>query len=68
MTTTAWRSGIPFTTIAGGFSTTAEDFGSRQGKLRREGPAQMAVVLSDTEQTVVHFDNYLDMHPVVVRS
>lgn len=68
MTTTAWRSGIPFTTIAGGFSTTAEDFGSSQGKLRREGPAQMAVVLSDAEQTVVHFDNYLDVHPAVVRS
>lgn len=68
MTTTAWRSGIAFTTLAGGFSTTAEDFGSRLGKLRREGPAQMAVVLSDAKQTVVHFDNYLDAHPMVVRA
>jgi hypothetical protein len=25
-----------------------------------EGPAQMAVVLSDEAQTLVHFDNYLE--------
>ncbi|MEM8630400.1 MAG: metallophosphoesterase [Pseudomonadota bacterium] len=65
MTTTAFHRGIPFTTIAGGFSTSGEDFGRAENKFRREGPAQMAVVLSDTEQTTVHFDAYVDANPLV---
>lgn len=65
MTTTAFHRGISFTTIAGGFSTTAEDFGRRDNKIRREGPAQMAVILTDANQTIVHFDNYADAHHLV---
>lgn len=65
MTTTSFHRGLPFTTIAGGFSSSAEDFGTATNKIRREGPAQMAVVLSDETQTTVHFDNYVDAHPMV---
>ncbi|MEO0544196.1 MAG: metallophosphoesterase [Pseudomonadota bacterium] len=65
MTTTAILRKVPFTTVAGSFSTTAEDFGLREGKRRHEGPAQMAVVFSDETQTTVHFDNYVDAHPLV---
>ncbi|MEL6677362.1 MAG: metallophosphoesterase [Pseudomonadota bacterium] len=65
MATTTFHRGIPFTTLAGGFSTSIEDFGRRENKFRREGPAQMAVVLSDTDQTTVHFDNYVDANPLV---
>lgn len=68
MTTTAFHRGVPFTTIAGNFSTTSEDFGSKVNKQRRTGPAQMAVVLSGTEQTTIHFNNYCDDHPLVTRS
>jgi len=63
MTTTAFHRGIPFTTIAGGCTTVVEDVGRRENRLRRTGPAQMAIVLSDAEQTTVHFDNYVDAHP-----
>jgi 3',5'-cyclic AMP phosphodiesterase CpdA len=65
LTTTAFHRGIPFTTIAGGFSTGVEDFGRAANKRRRDGPAQMAVVLADPDQVTVHFDNYVDAHPVI---
>jgi len=64
MTTTTCHRGIAFTTIAGGCTTSTEDFGRRENKFRRTGPAQMAVVLSDAMQTTVHFDNYVDANPV----
>ena len=67
MTTTALHQGIPFTTIAGHHSTTAEDFGTKKNKRRREGPAQMAVVFSGPQLTTVHFDNYVDHNPEVIR-
>lgn len=60
MTTTAFHRGIPFSTLAGGCTTVSEDVGRRDNRRRHSGPAQMAIVLSDTEQTTVHFDNYLD--------
>jgi len=63
MTTTAFHRGIPFTTIAGGCTTVVEDIGRRENRRRRTGPAQMAIVLSNAEQTTVHFDNYVDAHP-----
>lgn len=63
MTTTAVHRGISFTTLAGGCTTVSEDFGRRENKSRRTGPAQMAVVLSDAMQTTVHFDNYVDATP-----
>ena len=62
-TTTAFHRGIPFTTLSGGCTTVSEDFGRRENRLRRTGPAQMAIVLSDNEQTTVHFDNYVDTNP-----
>ncbi|MEL6551479.1 MAG: metallophosphoesterase [Pseudomonadota bacterium] len=65
MTTTAFHRGIPFTTLAGGCTTVVEDFGRRENRHRRAGSAQMAIVLSDADQTTVHFDNYVDAHPVV---
>ncbi|MEL6640376.1 MAG: metallophosphoesterase [Pseudomonadota bacterium] len=67
MTTTAFHRGIPFTTLAGGCTTVIEDVGRRENRHRREGPAQMAVVLSDGNQTTVHFDNYIDAHNKVTR-
>jgi 3',5'-cyclic AMP phosphodiesterase CpdA len=67
MTTTTVHRGVAFTTIAGGFTTSAEDFGRAENKLRRQGPAQMAVILSDDIQTTVHFDNYVDAHPMIKR-
>ena len=67
MPTTVFRAGIPFTTIAGNFSSSFEDFGSQENKGRREGPAQMAVVLGDADQVTVHFDNYVDAHAPVHR-
>lgn len=68
MTTTTLHHRVPFTTIAGGHSTSVEDFGRKENKFRREGPAQMAVVLGEGDQTIVHFDNYLDDHKRVIRA
>ncbi|MEL6169751.1 MAG: metallophosphoesterase [Pseudomonadota bacterium] len=58
-----WR-GIPFTTTAGthyGVTVPLDDSKTR----RLWGPAQIAVVLGDDEQTLVHFDNYLDGNAVL---
>lgn len=63
LTTTAFHRGIPFTTLAGGCTTVIEDVGRRENRRRRTGPAQMAIMLSDAEQTTVHFDNYVDANP-----
>jgi 3',5'-cyclic-AMP phosphodiesterase len=61
--TAIWR-GLPFTTLAGGhYSVTIPLDGSEPDRLW--GPAQMAVVLADEEQTLVHFDNYLDGNGVL---
>jgi len=67
MPTTSIHRGIAFTTIAGGHSTSVEDFGTLENKYRRVGPAQMAVVLSDQKTTTLHFDNYVDHHAKVTR-
>jgi len=66
-TTTAFHRGIPFTTLAGGCTTVVEDVGRRENRHRRTGPAQMAIVLSDVDQTTVHFDNYVDKHEKIER-
>ena len=65
MATTTLRDGIPFTTIAGNHSTSVEDFGRKENKFRREGPAQMALLIGTADQLTVHFDNYDDANPVV---
>lgn len=63
MTSTAFYHGIPFTTLAGNCTTAAEDVGRAENRGLRAGPGQMAVVITDAEQTTVHFDNYADGHP-----
>ncbi len=66
-TTTLWQ-GIPFTTIAGGhYSLTLGLEGSATPVRRLTGPAQMAIILSDADRTLVHFDNYIDDHDVITR-
>lgn len=67
MTSTSLYRGIPFTTLSGGFSSTTEAFGRRTGTVRREGPAQMAVLLGGPEQLTMHFDAYVDHHMQVAR-
>lgn len=59
-TSTALWGGIPFTTLAGGHYNVTVPLDLEADVARLEGPAQMAMVLSDSEQTLVHFDNYLD--------
>lgn len=57
--------GIPFTTLAGGHYNVTVPL-DREAKIDRLwGPAQIAVVLGDETQTLVHFDNYLDGNPVL---
>ncbi|WP_171060483.1 metallophosphoesterase [Poseidonocella sp. HB161398] len=63
MATTTLRRGIPYHTIAGGHATMREEFGPAPYRTRREGPGQMAVILSEADRTVLHFDNYIDRHP-----
>ena len=63
-TSTAIWHGLPFTTLAGGhYSVTIPLDGSEPERL--SGPGQMAVVLGDQDQTLVHFDNYHDDHAVL---
>lgn len=65
-TSTALWHGIPFTTMAGShYSVTVPEAGSAIPVSRLYGPAQMAVVYSDADQTLVHFHNYLDGNAVL---
>jgi Icc protein len=58
-TSTALWHGIPFTTLAGShYGVTVPLNGEKHE--RTWGPAQMAVVLGTEDQTLIHFDNYLD--------
>jgi len=59
-TSTAVWHGIPFTTLAGGHYNVTIPLDAEADVIRLAGPAQMAVVLSDAAQTLVHFDNYVD--------
>jgi 3',5'-cyclic AMP phosphodiesterase CpdA len=59
-----WQ-GIPFTTLAGNHYNVTVPLDSAEKVDRLWGPAQMAVVLGDADQTLVHFDNYLDGNPVL---
>lgn len=60
--------GIPFCTIAGSHYNiepilgAPDNKGSHHSVPRREGPGQIAVVLSDDATTVVHMENHLDRH------
>lgn len=65
-TSSAMWHGIPFTTLAGShYNVTVPLNGSERKTDRLWGPAQMAVVLCDDDQTLVHFENYLDGNPVL---
>lgn len=62
--TALWR-GIPFTTLSGNhYNVTVNLDGGTFEEL--DGPAQMAVILADADQTLVHFDNYIDSSAVIV--
>lgn len=63
--------GVPFCTIAGGHYNIEPLLGvptpthGVESVPRREGPGQLAVLLSDERATVVHMENYLDRHLVM---
>jgi 3',5'-cyclic AMP phosphodiesterase CpdA len=64
-TTGVWR-GIPFTTLAGGHYNVSVNLpGHAKTQDRLEGPGQYAVVLAEDDRCVVHFENFLDRHPVI---
>lgn len=70
MSTSGSYRGVPFCTIAGGHyniepTLGAPDITFKTPVPRREGPGQLAVVLSDETGTVVHMENYLDRHLVM---
>ena len=65
-TSTALWHGIPFTTLAGSHYNVTVPLNESERKTERLwGPAQMAVVLCEDYQTLVHFGNYLDGNPVL---
>ena len=63
--------GVPFCTIAGSHYNIEPTLGAPTQERsagfvpRREGPGQLAVVLSDDTATVVHMENYIDRHLVL---
>lgn len=57
--------GIPFTTVAGNHYNVTVTLGADAEVERLWGPAQMAVVLGNETQTLVHFDNYLEGNAVL---
>lgn len=64
-TTGVWK-GVPFTTLAGGHYNVSVNLpGHASPQDRLEGPGQYAVVLADGDACVVHFENFLDRHPVI---
>ncbi|MEM9430579.1 MAG: metallophosphoesterase [Pseudomonadota bacterium] len=70
MTTSGHVSGIPFCSFAGGHYNIEPVLEALSGPVpplvpRREGPAQMAVVLCDASSTVVHFENTIDANAIM---
>lgn len=59
-----WR-GLPFTTVSGSHYGVTVSLTPEAPNHRIWGPAQMAVVLGSAEQTLVHFDNYLDGNQIL---
>ena len=57
--------GIPFTTISGGHYSVTTPLTPDTKADRLYGPAEMAVVLADEVQTLVHFDAYINGNPVL---
>lgn len=65
-TSTGLWHGLPFTTLAGGhYNVTIPLAGDTTPIQRLAGPAQLAVILSSADQTLIHFDNYIDDHGVL---
>lgn len=63
LTTSGVWHGLPVTTLAGShYSVNPHLPGMAGAQLRLEGPAQMAVVLAETDGVVVHFQDYLQRH------
>ncbi|MBC7282219.1 metallophosphoesterase [Hoeflea sp.] len=72
MTTAGTYKGIPFCTLAGCHYSIDPTLESRSGPrpspvARREGPGELAVVLSDGEATVVHMEKFIDRHLVIAQ-
>ncbi|WP_186387430.1 metallophosphoesterase [Stappia sp. TSB10P1A] len=70
MTVAGTYKGVPFCTLAGCHYSIEPTLESRSGPLpapvaRREGPGELAVVLSDADATVVHMEKFLDRHVVM---
>lgn len=72
MTTSGTFRGIPFCTLAGGHYNIEPVLESKSGPVmvenrvpRREGPGQLAVVISDDVSTIIHMENFLDRHLVL---
>ncbi|MCM2562299.1 phosphodiesterase [Lutimaribacter sp. EGI FJ00015] len=64
-TTGVWK-GLPFTTLAGGHYNVSVNLpGHADTQDRLEGPGQYAVILAEDDACVVHFENFLDRHPVI---
>lgn len=57
--------GLPFTTLAGCHYNVTVPLSAEAKVDRLWGPGQMAVVLGDSVQTLVHFDNYLDGNAIL---
>lgn len=64
-TSTAIWHGIPFTTVAGGHYSVQALLDPEEPAPRLTGPAQMAVILGQTDGTTVHFDDYINGNPVL---
>ncbi|MFT5870333.1 MAG: Icc protein [Paracoccaceae bacterium] len=65
-TSTAIWHGLPFTTLAGNhYNVSIPLTGSDREVERLTGPGQMALVLSGNDQTLIHFENYIDEHQVI---
>lgn len=62
--TAIWK-GLPFTTLAGSHYSVTATLDAARDVTRLDGPAQMAVVLADAEQTLVHFDDYINGNAVL---
>lgn len=66
ITTTGTWKGVPFTTLAGGHYNVSVNLpGHTATQDRLEGPGQYAVILAGADACVVHFENFLDRHPVI---
>lgn len=65
MTTLVQRRGVAFVTLAGGHTTSQDNFGQAPLSDRRAGPGQLAVVEAGTDVSRVYFDNYVDDHGIL---